>query len=181
MTKAELRAQILAARAGMTPSQLVAAADAVFGRLAEFLTRHRPETITAYVPVGSEPGGPDLPERLAAAFPGTTLLLPVLLPDLDLDWAVYNGPSSLRRASRGLREPMGPGRGVGAIAGAQVAVVPALAVDRSGYRLGRGGGSYDRALARFRGVSVALLHPGELVSDLPHESHDVRVGFALGG
>ena len=68
-----------------------------------------------------------------------------------------------------------PAAGVGAVAGCDVVLVPALAVDRRGTRLGRGGGSYDRALARARGLVVALLHEGELADLLPAEPHDVRV------
>jgi 5-formyltetrahydrofolate cyclo-ligase len=54
-------------------------------------------------------------------------------------------------------------------------VVPALAVDRRGVRLGRGGGSYDRALTRAAGLTVALLYDGETVEELPAEEHDVPV------
>jgi 5-formyltetrahydrofolate cyclo-ligase len=52
-------------------------------------------------------------------------------------------------------------------------LVPALAVDRTGMRLGRGGGSYDRTLARAgTALTVALLHDGELVDHVPAEAHD---------
>ena len=44
-----------------------------------------------------------------------------------------------------------------------------------GVRLGRGGGSYDRALARATGLVVALLHDGELLDRLPREPHDLPV------
>ncbi len=57
-------------------------------------------------------------------------------------------------------------------------IVPALLVARDGTRLGRGGGSYDRALARATGLTVALLHDGELVDALPAEPHDVAVQAA---
>jgi 5-formyltetrahydrofolate cyclo-ligase len=130
--------------------------------------------VTAYVPMAGEPGGPDLPAVLAAALPpAVDLLLPVLLPDLDLDWARYDG--TLRPAGRGLAEPAGARRGPAAVRGAALLVVPALAVDRRGARLGRGGGSYDRALARVspRAFVVALLHDGELIDgDLPAAPHD---------
>jgi 5-formyltetrahydrofolate cyclo-ligase len=127
--------------------------------------------IAAYVPLGPEPGGADLPEVL-----GDRLILPVLLPDNDLDWVRYQGPDSLRPGPRGLREPSGPRLGVDAIAEATLLIVPALAVDRSGLRMGRGGGSYDRALARAgRAYSVALLHDGELLATVPGEQHDRRV------
>jgi 5-formyltetrahydrofolate cyclo-ligase len=102
-------------------------------------------------------------------------LLPVLLPDLDLDWAVYDG--ALVPARFGLREPSGPRLGPAAIGSAALVVVPAVAVDRRGVRLGRGGGSYDRALARVPAgtMIVAALYDGELVDALPADPHDVRV------
>lgn len=100
-------------------------------------------------------------------------LLPVMLPDNDLDWAVHGG--ELAPGLRGVLEPVGPRLGVEAVATCDVVLVPALAVDRAGYRLGKGGGSYDRALARATGLTVALLHDGELVEVLPHEPHDVPV------
>ena len=62
-----------------------------------------------------------------------------------------------------------------AIAGCDLVLVPALLVDRSGTRLGKGGGCYDRALSRTTGLTVALLHDHELVDVLPAEPHDVRV------
>ncbi|BFU42224.1 hypothetical protein KRMM14A1004_04610 [Krasilnikovia sp. MM14-A1004] len=139
-------------------------------------------TVTAYVPIGAEPGGPDLPEALSRALPaGAELLLPVLLDDGDLDWARYTGPDSLRPGPRGLREPAGPRLGVTAITAADLVVVPALAVDRAGRRLGRGGGSYDRALARVTAATwtVALLHDEELLGDVPAEAHDRRVRAAI--
>jgi 5-formyltetrahydrofolate cyclo-ligase len=135
----------------------------------------RAATVAAYVSVATEPGTGPLIEELAAA--GTRVLLPVLLPDGDLDWAAYGGPASLVPARLGLLEPAGPRLGPEAVATADVVLVPALAVDRSGMRLGRGGGSYDRALARVPvGTFVcALLYEDELVDAVPHAEHDRRV------
>jgi 5-formyltetrahydrofolate cyclo-ligase len=100
------------------------------------------------------------------------VLLPVLLPDGDLDWAVFAG--ALAAGPRGLLQPPGPRLGVDAVRNAALVVVPALAVDRSGMRLGRGGGSYDRVLARLAVdvVTVALLNDGELLDAVPAEAHD---------
>ncbi len=54
-------------------------------------------------------------------------------------------------------------------------LVPALLVDRHGTRLGKGGGSFDRALARATGLTIALVHDDEVVDLLPAEPHDVPV------
>ncbi|MGH3715760.1 MAG: 5-formyltetrahydrofolate cyclo-ligase [Micromonosporaceae bacterium] len=133
-------------------------------------------TVAAYLPFGTEPGAqaePSLPDALVAA--GWRVLLPVLLPDLDLDWAVYEG--ALAPARYGLREPVGAQLGQAAISTVDAVIAPAVAVDRRGVRLGRGGGSYDRALARVpAGVPVIVpLYDGELVDAVPAEPHDVRV------
>jgi 5-formyltetrahydrofolate cyclo-ligase len=181
LEKKALRARVLAARAGMASEQLLAAADALFERLLLLIRGYQQVVITCYLPLAFEPGGPALPDRLATAFPSATILLPVLLPDLDLDWAPYTGPRSLVITERRLYEPTAARLGPDAIRSAQVAIVPALAADTQGYRLGRGGGSYDRALNRLSpdAVSIALLHPGELLPHVPHEPHDRRITYAL--
>ena len=71
--------------------------------------------------------------------------------------------------------------GVDAVREASLVIVPAVAVDRSGVRLGRGGGSYDRVLARLDRVTltVALLYDGELVESVPAEPHDRAVQAAI--
>ena len=173
--KRDTRITLLAARRSLTAPRRAEAAARVQAELTSLVRRLRPARMTAYVPVGSEPGGPDLPAVLRAALaPDAELLLPVLCDDLDLDWAAYTGAESLVAAGRGLREPAGPRLGPSAVADAGLVVVPALAVDHRGRRLGRGGGSYDRVLARVPGstLTVALLHDGELVESVPAEPHD---------
>ncbi|MCX4386839.1 5-formyltetrahydrofolate cyclo-ligase [Micromonospora peucetia] len=173
--KRDVRTAVLAHRRALTAPQRADAAGRVQTELVALVRRLRPLRMTAYVPVGSEPGGPDLPAVLHAALPpGGELLLPVLRDDLDLDWAAWSGPAGLVAAGRGMREPAGPRLGRAAVAGAHLLVLPALAVDHRGLRLGRGGGSYDRALARVpvTALTVVPLHDGELVEALPAEPHD---------
>ncbi|MEU8005812.1 5-formyltetrahydrofolate cyclo-ligase [Catellatospora sp. NPDC049111] len=179
--KRELRAAVLAARRALTPAALDEADTALAARLPELVARGAALTVCAYVPMVGEPGGPGLPDRLAATPGVARVLLPVLRPDRDLDWAAYAGPESLVPAAFGLREPTGPRLGVTGITTADLVLVPAVAVDRSGTRLGRGGGSYDRALARVRGgvPVIALLYDGELLDGIPAEAHDQRVHGAL--
>ncbi|MDZ5441835.1 5-formyltetrahydrofolate cyclo-ligase [Micromonospora sp. 4G57] len=173
--KRDMRIALLAHRRSLTAARRAEAAARVQAELVSLVRRLRPTRMTAYVPVASEPGGSDLPAVLRAALePAAELLLPVLRDDLDLDWAAYTDPESLVAAGRGLREPVGPRLGRSAVADAGLVVVPALAVDHRGLRLGRGGGSYDRALARVpvTTVTVALLHDGELVASVPAQPHD---------
>ena len=163
-----MRARSLAGRGRLHPAQRAAAGQAAADALLPLVGAG--SRVAAYASVGTEP---DTQPLLAALPPGVTVLLPVLLPDGDLDWAEHDG--RLVPAGRGLQEPAGRRRGPDAVAGCDLVVVPALAVDLAGTRLGRGGGSYDRALRRARGLTVALLHDGELVDELPREPHDVPV------
>ena len=177
-SKIALRDRLLTSRRALTPDELTSAAASVQGHILSLVRRERPTIIAAYVPVGREPGGADLVMSLSAH---ARVLLPVLLPDGDLDWAVFAPP--LVTGPRGLREPGGPRLGVTAVSSADLVIVPALAVDRRGLRMGRGGGSYDRALSRLPGpgepLVVALLHDGELVEVVPAEPHDRPVGAAI--
>ncbi|MBC7640050.1 MAG: 5-formyltetrahydrofolate cyclo-ligase [Rhodoferax sp.] len=168
--KAALRAGLRAARRalGARPDEGPAPAARVLA-LPEVSAA---STVAAYVAGPLEPATAVLVEQLRAR--GVRVLLPVVLPDLDLDWALDDGA---RRpgAGHGALEPGGPRLGPAAVTGAQVVVVPALAADRCGRRLGQGGGSYDRALARVGAgaLVVALVHDGELLDEpVPVQAHD---------
>lgn len=190
-TKARLRTDILSRRRNLTAGQVAVANERIRIALRRLVERAAPRQVAGYAPIGTEPGGSDLPQRLAEMVGGAhRVLLPVLLPDRDLDWARLDEatdtagsgpPTRLSRSPVGLWEPTGRRLGTGAVASADLVVVPALAVDRNGVRLGRGGGSYDRALARIRdGVPVvALVHDGEVLSQLPAEAHDRPVSAVV--
>jgi 5-formyltetrahydrofolate cyclo-ligase len=132
-------------------------------------------TVAAYVSVGTEPETRGLIFALWKR--GTYVLLPLLRPDYDLDWASYEGPDSLTDGPHGLLQPAEPPRGVRAVTSADLVIVPALAVDRAGRRLGRGGGSYDRALARVGAAvpTVALIYDDELLEEVPAGRRDQPV------
>ncbi len=170
--KVALRDQLLTVRRRRSLLEVGQDAAAIAEQLAAAPEVRRAATVAAYVSIGQEPGTGPLLDLLTAQ--GKRVVLPVLLPDNDLDWAAYGGPGDLVPAGRGLLEPVGRRLGVDAVATADVVLVPALAVDRTGMRLGRGGGSYDRALGRVPvGTFVcALLYDGELVDRVPHDDHD---------
>jgi len=177
--KAALRARLLAARAGLSADQRAAAGRAIRDALLDRPEVQMAGTIAAYYSIGAEPDTRGLVYALWKR--GSYVLLPVLRPDGDLDWASYEGPGSLVPGPRGLREPSEPPRGVDAVARADAVLVPALAVDRAGNRLGRGGGSFDRALARVGPLIplIALVYDDELIDRVPAEHHDARVRAAV--
>lgn len=170
--KVALRDQLLTTRRRHALAAAREDAEAIAGHLLQTPEVRRAATVALYISLTNEPGTGPLLERLHEL--GRRLILPVLLPDNDLDWAVYQGPDHLLPASRGLLEPAGPRLGPEAVATADVVLCPGLAVDRRGHRLGRGGGSYDRALARVpAGTFVCtLLYDGELLERVPAEEHD---------
>ncbi|MFD3946981.1 5-formyltetrahydrofolate cyclo-ligase [Streptomyces sp. NPDC058579] len=173
--KAALRRQLLAARAQLTSHDVESAAELLARGARELSELAEASTVAAYVSVGREPGTRALLDVLRAR--GVRVLLPVLLPDNDLDWAEYEGSEGLAKAGRGLLEPTGPRLGPEAVCAADVVLLPGLAVDARGMRLGRGGGSYDRVLARLARAGadpalVVLLHANEVVARVPEEPHD---------
>ena len=122
--------------------------------------------VTSYASVPGEPPTAALNAALAAR--GVTVLLPVTLPDLDLDWHTADDADET---------PLGRTT----VDRADLVLAPGLAVDRTGTRMGQGGGCYDRALPRRRPGTpvVVVLHPGELLGAgedlLPRADHDQPV------
>lgn len=170
--KVAMRDQLLTARRRHPVPALSVDARAIAVHLMGAPEVRRAATVAAYVSTTQEPGTGAVLDELHAA--GKRVILPVLLPDNDLDWATYTGPDALVPAGRGLLEPVGPRLGPGAVASADAVLCPAVAVDRTGMRLGRGGGSYDRALGRVPvGTFVcALLYDDEVVDRVPAAPHD---------
>jgi 5-formyltetrahydrofolate cyclo-ligase len=180
--KQRLRAELAAARARVAPDVRDAEAQALCSRIASVVDGH--DTVAAYVPIGTEPGSIALLDALLRTCP--CVLLPVARRSaedgtpLPLQWGEYR-PGMLVAAPFGLLEPPQPWLPPSALASAGVVIVPALAVDRHGVRLGRGAGFYDRSLG-FRDPSarlVAVVRDDELVDELPVEPHDVTMTHAL--
>jgi 5-formyltetrahydrofolate cyclo-ligase len=170
--KAALRASVNDARSNQPATGRADAGRLIRDHVLSWPQAEMAGTVAAYYSMGTEPET----HRLVFGMwkRGTYVILPRLLPDGDLEWASYEGPDSLVPGPRGVLEPSEPSRGVEAISRAALVLVPALAVDHRGQRLGRGGGSYDRALTRVgeRVPVVALLYDGELIEQVPAEPHD---------
>ncbi|MGW9028830.1 5-formyltetrahydrofolate cyclo-ligase [Streptomyces sp. NPDC055722] len=174
-----LRRGLLEVRDRLTANDVREAAAALARRALQLPELAQARTVAAYVSVGNEPGTLALLDTLRAR--GVRVLLPVLLPDNDLDWGAYAGPDSLVRVRHGgrmaLLEPAGEPLGPEAVGQADAVLLPGVAVDARGMRLGRGGGSYDRVLARLERAQsdpalVVLLYDTEVVERVPEEPHD---------
>lgn len=181
MTKARCRAELLAARRAVPQAVRRAEAALLCGHLGDVVGDAR--TVCAYVPVGTEPGSVEMLERLRELC--DAVLLPLARTDADgehpvLGWAEYV-PGELVAATLGLREPARGLLDPATLARADIVLVPALAIDRTGVRLGRGGGFYDRALALCAPGTplVAVVRDSEVLDSLPAESHDVPMTHAL--
>lgn len=183
MTKDELRAAVLATRRRLTEDERTAEAQALCSHLAGLPGDGG--TACAYVPVGREPGSIQLIETLRSQ--GFRVLLPIARhgddgEPLPLWWAEYRpGEGDLVAAPFGLREPAPPWLPSEAVSAATIILVPALAVDGRGARLGRGAGFYDRTLglATPGARLVAVVRDEELVDRLPCEPHDVPMTHVL--
>jgi len=134
--------------------------------LSEFL---KADVIASYMSYGDEPDTSQLNQQLINS--GKTLLLPRINGN-DLDWVQWNGSTDELEEKKKIREPKGEVfKELNLIT---VIIVPALRIDRRGYRLGQGGGYYDRALPQLIAWSIGLIYPDEISStDLPREPWDV--------
>lgn len=180
-SKAALRDRLLAARNRV--------ADGVRDAEARMLGEHLESlvssgsTVCAYVPVNTEPGSVEMLDVLLRQ--SARVLLPVArttaedIP-LPLRWGEYR-PDTLTPGRWGLLEPAEPWLPESALGEARLVLVPALAVDRMGVRLGRGRGFYDRSLRSRdpRAWLIAMVRDEELVDELPSDPHDVPMTHAL--
>jgi 5-formyltetrahydrofolate cyclo-ligase len=158
--KQRLRVQFSAVRAARSDASRQLARAAVRDVVLAQAEAAGWRSVAGYLPLRTEPGSMQLLSGLVAL--GARVLVPITLPDRDLEWAEWT--------TGGLGDQLP----ADAVADAEAVLAPALAVARDGTRLGRGGGSYDRALSRCSPGTVvaALLYEGELVAELPSDPWD---------
>jgi 5-formyltetrahydrofolate cyclo-ligase len=166
--KKALRSAIAAARAARSYNPEFATAFNV--HLAELCLVNGVKRVTCYLPFGNEP---DVELFVDWALEnGIEVLMPVVRTDGDLDWVVFDG--STKQGQMGFIEAAGP---IVTAANIDIAIIPALAISKSGIRLGKGKGFYDKALPKLQPAPsvVGVIFEEELLDVIPGELHDYPV------
>ena len=169
MLKDELREYISQQKRQFTPRQLAQLSLPVLDRLRPLLSDAK--VILAYYSLPDEVDTHALIHELVAE--GKTVLLPKVLDDTTMELRRYTGPQDLSEGAYHIMEPTGtPFTDLEQI---NVALIPGVAFDAQGHRLGRGKGYYDRFLTAFPGNTIGVCFDFQKVAEVPVDAHDVAV------
>ena len=173
--KAIVRRRIRADRAVQAPFERAESGRAISHGVLEVINAIRPTCIALYFSTASEPSTDELLDELWSRN------IQVITPRVDgtaLVWVETERSTLTTIGAFGIREAEGASAD---LSDAQVIVLPALAIDPMGHRLGQGGGFYDRALAQFEAppLLIAVVNDSEDQEDIPVESHDARVDVVV--
>ncbi|THJ65506.1 5-formyltetrahydrofolate cyclo-ligase [Arthrobacter echini] len=154
--KARLRSSLREARKALDPQDRTEESNELGRHVVDHVRRtitpssgSARSTIAAYLSAGPEPDTIALLTELTTD--GYDVVVPICEPDYQLSWAAWAPGVALERSPRAwVQEPVGPRFPFDEVPGAALILVPALGIDRSGYRLGQGGGYYDRFLSHYR-------------------------------
>ncbi|VGO12743.1 5-formyltetrahydrofolate cyclo-ligase [Pontiella desulfatans] len=104
--------------------------------------------------------------------------IPTFNPDLKIyEMAEITAATHFESGHYGIHEPIGVE--LVSVEEIDLMVVPGVAFDPKGNRLGRGGGYYDRLLDGFPGISVAVAFDFQVFDEIPHTAHDIPVNFVV--
>jgi len=172
--KHQLRAQSRQAREALGEDFQRQASAAICCHIESWPLFRRSETILTYMPMRGEVDLRPLLER----HPRKRWLLPRIQPEGRMTFHPYD-PEHMIRHPYGMLEPA-PDLPIVPVEHIQLALVPGLAFDRQGWRLGYGGGFFDRFLAGFaHGASLGVTYHALLFDHLPHHQHDIPVQYLV--
>ncbi|MBY4797935.1 5-formyltetrahydrofolate cyclo-ligase [Collinsella sp. AGMB00827] len=180
--KADLRTRLRAARNGLAPAERSRADEAIFHRLRALSIFQAAPRIFCYCSFGSEVSTRQVLEAVLQA--RKSLILPRVAGARTLTWHEVQSVHELLPSRFGIMEPSSVCASVEPRGFSDdLALVPGLAFDRAGFRLGYGGGYYDAFLTEFSGISLGLCRHAQLVDDLfelsAREDHDRPVDMVL--
>ena len=169
MLKDELRKYISQQKRQFTPQQLAQLSFPVLDRLRPLLCEAK--VILAYYSLPDEVDTHALINELVVE--GKTVLLPKVLDDTTMELRRYTGPQDLSEGAFHIMEPIG--LSFKDLSQIDIALIPGLAFDQQGHRLGRGKGYYDRFLTAYTGKTLGVCFDFQKVAEVPVDIHDVGV------
>jgi len=175
--KAQIRKMNLRDRGKMEAADKAALDEAIRGSLDELVQQHQAEFIHAYIPLGAEVNiSPLLIKWLAE---GRKVICPRTRPKRRLENRFLRSLDELETGIMGTQHPAVADLYEGPY---DLVVVPGLAFDRQGYRVGYGGAYYDTFLAAEPDAfKVGVFYPFQELPEVPRESHDVPLDLILTG
>lgn len=178
MTKTELRKHIRNITKQYTPAQIREMSEPVISQLMTSDTLRSASTVLLYWSMPTEVQTHNLVRTLASE--GQTVLLPRVLNDTELTLHRYIDDSNLRCGAYDILEPTTPAltdeecRQL--LTNDAVAVIPGVAFDREGHRLGHGKGYYDRLLSKYPSLhKTGICLPFQMCTEIPHDDNDIKM------
>ncbi len=175
--KKALRRAMLDRQRALTETERVALTASLTQALLQFPAYPKAQKIMAYL---SLPGEADLDDFIRAAMAeGKEIYVPVCLPDFQMEAGRLSDMAHFMKGPHGLRD-LPPGYETARPEDLDWVLVPAVAVDGAGHRLGRGAGYYDRFLSRVsQEKRVAVVWDFQLTERIPAEAHDLSMGAVI--
>ena len=172
MTKEELRREVRKAKTQYA-TQMPMWSENLCHRISDLQEWRSAKTVLCYSALPDEPQLQTLIDEALAN--GKRVLLPVVVGD-DLVIRQYEDQQQMTEGAFHIMEPIGKDVPLEQYGDIDLAIVPGMAFDAEGHRLGRGKGYYDRLLPRLKkAVRVGVCFPFQYIREIPHETHDVEM------
>ena len=174
MTKDEIRAAAIRGRRALSHEDITEKSSAISTRLMPFLKKAN--TVMCYIAAFNEPRTADIIRQLYAA--GKRIVVPVSdASTCTIHPSYLSSPDRLKKGEYGIPEPLEyiPAE----IEDIDISIIPGIAFDKSGMRIGFGMGYYDRFLSDFKGTKIGLCYELQLYDSIPHDSHDVPMDIII--
>ena len=178
MDKKELRQQIAMLKKQLSTAERMAASLEVEHRVMASQQWNDAQVVLLYHALPDEVSTAVLME--AGMKEGKRVLLPVVVGD-ELELRVYQGPEAMKKGAFGILEPTGEVFPPAQYEDIQLAIVPGVAFDPDGHRLGRGKGYYDKLLPRLKNAfKMGICWSFQRLQQIPAEAHDVKMDWTIG-
>lgn len=176
MNKKDIRQEIRKAKKALSIAESKKLSAAVCGRLLDHPTVRTSEMILLYHPLPDELDTTYLIEELYKS--GKTILLPKVISDTEITLHTYEGSNSMQPGAFGISEPTTPALPLDNLSTIKnlIGIIPGMAFDKSGNRLGRGKGYYDRLLSQLPNIyKIGVCFPFQLLPSILCDENDIKM------